>query len=99
VFFQENDKLSSLLAKQGHIPSITITTARLHVCMGKVRAAVHRKHSAIDNSEQRACEHNSNNEVIHFVAACPCNRVNYFRIMYSTTAHKLSAPYKRKLSH
>lgn len=45
------------------------------MCVREKSAAIYRKHSATANSEQTACGHNSNNEVIHFIAACPCNRV------------------------
>lgn len=67
--------------QKGHIPSIMVSTACLHVCTGKVRAAIYRKHSAMASSEQTACGHNSSDEVIHFIAACPCKGTNYFRIM------------------
>lgn len=79
-----------------------ITTACLHVCGENQSSYLQKTFNSEQktvNSEQTACGHNSNNEVIHFIAACPCNRVNYFTIMYSTTAQKHNAPYKRKLSH
>lgn len=75
-----------------------ITTACLCVWMGNVTAAIYRKHSVVVNSEQIAYGHNSNN-VIRFIAACPCNRVNYFRITYSRNLRSTVPLYKRKFSH